>query len=310
MDKIEILSVNISKERGTVKTPVDEINLNSLGVEGDAHRGNWGRMLSLLAIESHDKVKHLIKRKLKFGEFAENITTKGLLLSETNLLDILKNDNVELLVSQIGKEGLGDSLPIFKEIGFNIMPKEGIYTRVIKGGILKAGDFLEYHPKIHKIHVITLSDRAFKGEYEDRSGPAVEEQVKNFFANDNRKCDIQRTIIPDDPAALEALIAHSVNAAFDAIITTGGTGVGERDITPETVLPMLDKEVPGIMDMIRLKYAQKNPQVLLSRSIAGVTGKTQIYCLPGSVKACKEYLDEILIVYHHLLLMLYNIDAH
>lgn len=310
MDKIEILSVNISEERGTIKKSVEEIKLNSLGVEGDAHRGNWARMLSLLAIESYDKIKHLIERELNFGEFAENITTKGLLLSETNLLDVLRNDEVELLISQIGKEGLGDSLPIFKEIGFNIMPKEGIYTRVLKGGTLKAGDILEYHPKTHKIHVITLSDRAFNGEYEDRSGPAIEAQLKSFFEIDNRKYKIQRTVIPDDPAALEALIAHSVNAEFDAIITTGGTGVDERDITPETVQSMLDKELTGIMEMIRVKYGEKKPQALLSRSIAGTIAKTQVYCLPGSVRACNEYLDEILKTYHHLMLMLHGIDAH
>jgi molybdenum cofactor synthesis domain-containing protein len=190
------------------------------------------------------------------------------------------------------------------------MPKEGIFVRVLTGGTLKPNDVLNYFPKIHRIHVITLSDRAFSGEYEDKSGPAIEAGLISFFESENRKFEIQRTVIADDPEALEALIAHSVNEGFDAIITTGGTGIGERDITPETVLPLLDKELPGIMDMIRVKYGQNKPQALLSRSVAGVIAKTQVYSLPGSVRACNEYLAEILKTYHHLMLMLHQIDAH
>jgi len=307
---IEILAVNISVEKGTVKKPVPEINLTLKGIEGDAHSGDWHRMVSLLGQESVEKFEHKAGRKIDFGEFAENITTKGLLLYETHPLDRFVSKDFELEVTQIGKECHGDSCAIYREVGNCVMPKEGIFVRVLKGGKMKAGDVLEYRPKTQKVHVITLSDRAFRGEYEDRSGPAIEEKLKIFFSVSNRKFEITRTVIPDDPEALEALIAHSVNVGFDAIITTGGTGVGERDITPETVQPMLDKELPGIMEMIRVKYGEKKPQALLSRSIAGTIAKTQVYCLPGSVRACNEYLDEILKTYHHLMLMLHGVDAH
>ena len=279
-------------------------------MEGDAHSGDWHRMVSLLAVESVEKFEHKAKRKIAYGEFAENITTKGLLLYQTHPLDCFENNVIILEVTQIGKECHGDSCAIFREVGNCVMPKEGIFARVIKGGSLKAGDKLEYKPKRHKIHIITLSDRAFAGEYADLSGPAIENKLKLFFEAENRLFEIQRTVIPDDSEALETLIVHSVNSGFDAIFTTGGTGVSQRDITPETIWPLLDKDIPGIMENIRFKSAQKNPNALLSRGIAGIIGKTQIYTLPGSVKACNEYVDEIMKTYIHLLLMLNKVDAH
>jgi len=310
MSEIKIVSVNISEKKGTIKVPAEQIELCETGVRGDAHAGAWHRMVSLLAIESVEKFEHKANRKMAFGEFAENITTQGVLLYETHPLDRFEGSGIELEVTQIGKECHGDSCAIFREVGNCVMPKEGIFARVIKGGTLKAGDTMAYKPRVHKIHIITLSDRAFAGEYEDLSGPAIESHLKKFFEAEKRVCEIQRTVIADDSEALETLMVHSVNAGFDAIFTTGGTGVGPRDITPETVWPLLDKDIPGIMENIRWKSAQKNPNALLSRSIAGVIGRTQIYTLPGSVKACNEYVEEILKTYIHLLLMLSKVDAH
>jgi molybdenum cofactor synthesis domain-containing protein len=96
----------------------------------------------------------------------------------------------------------------------------------------------------------------------------------------------------------------------DVIFTTGGTGISEKDITVETVAPLLDKQLPGIMDMVRMKYGQENPKALLSRSIAGSKGKTLVFCMPGSPKAVKEYLTEIFTVLEHLIYMVYGFDNH
>jgi molybdopterin adenylyltransferase len=93
------------------------------------------------------------------------------------------------------------------------------------------------------------------------------------------------------------------------IFTTGGTGIGPRDITPEVVTEFSDKLVPGIMDHIRMKYGQTIPNALLSRSVAAVKDKTLIYTLPGSVKAVTEYMDEILKTIDHLFKML-NGEGH
>ena len=307
MKTIKILSTNVSVEKGTVKKPVSAIDLCGIGVEGDAHSGTWHRQVSMLGVESFNKFSKQAGREIAYGEFAENITTEGLELFKTAPLDRFKNDNIELEVTQIGKECHGDSCAIFREVGNCVMPKEGIFVRVVKGGNLKAGDELEYHPKIYKALVITLSDRASKGEYEDRSGPKVSEALTAFFEMNNFHYNIDNVIIPDSKPDLEKLINTS---EYDFIFTTGGTGIGPRDITVDVIQLLLDKEIPGIMDMIRMKYGMKKPNALISRSIAGVKGQTMIFALPGSVRAVNEYMSEITQVLKHLLLMLYSIDAH
>lgn len=308
--KIKILSVNTSEKKGTIKKPVASIRLSEIGVAGDAHSGKWHRQVSLLAAESISKFSAETGRKIQYGEFAENITTEGLLLHECKPLDRFRNDNLELEVTQIGKKCHGDNCNIFKEVGNCVMPKEGIFARVIRNGELRAGDELEYLPKIINIRIITLSDRASAGEYADKSGPQIKNLSEKFFAEIRRQTAIINHLIPDHPELLTNLIKNAISEGADVIFTTGGTGIGPRDITPETVRPMLNKEIPGIMELIRVKYGMEKPAALLSRSIAGVSGKTLIYCLPGSVKAVTEYCAEILPTIEHSIYMLEGLDSH
>ena len=155
-----------------------------------------------------------------------------------------------------------------------------------------------------KLLVITLSDRATRGEYEDRSGPEIESILRSTF----QPLEVERVLIGDEPDQLQEQIRRT--AEFDVIITTGGTGIGPRDITPDVVNPMLDQEIPGIMEFIRTKHGERLPSALLSRSVAGVIGTTLIYTLPGSVKAVREYMEEILRSMEHALQMIQDIDAH
>ena len=310
MTKIKVLSVNTSEKKGTVKKPVASIELTGIGVVGDAHSGKWHRQVSLLATESIARFASEANRLIKHGEFAENITTDGLLLHECRPLDRFRNKEIELKVTQIGKKCHGDNCSIFREVGNCVMPKEGIFARVIRGGKLKAGDELDYLPKVINIHIITLSDRASAGEYTDRSGPQIKFLSETFFSGIRRQTAFTNHLIPDDPELLSKLIASAVSDQVDVIFTSGGTGIGPRDYTPETVRPMLDKEIPGIMEMIRVKYGTEKPTALLSRSIAGVSGKTLIYCLPGSLKAVTEYCSEILPTIEHSIYMLEEIDSH
>ena len=307
---MKVVSVNISEKKGTIKVPVDQIELDSLGVRSDAHAGSWHRQVSLLAAESVQKFTAQAGRKICYGEFAENITTEGIELWKTHPLDRITVGTVELEVTQIGKECHGTSCAIFKEVGNCVMPKEGIFARVLTPGILKAGEELKYDPKIFRIHIITLSDRASRGEYEDRSGPRIADHLNRFFEETGWKCETDITLIPDDSAELETLVAGFVNEGTDFIFTTGGTGIGPKDITVDTLKPMLDKEIPGIMELIRYKYGSLKPNALLSRAVAGVIENTLIYTLPGSVKAVDEYCAEILPVLRHSILMLHGIDAH
>ena len=307
---LEIKSLNISERKGTIKTPVNSIQLTETGVTGDAHAGNWHRQVSLLGTESINKFSIDAGRTIKYGEFAENITTTGGLLYEMKPLDLLKGDNVELEITQIGKKCHGDNCNIFKEVGNCVMPKEGIFARVLKGGELIAGDNLFYYPKIFRAMIITLSDRASRGEYKDKSGPFLAELLHNHYTKENRLSDLEFHIIPDEPNALSSLLTKACNNSTDLVFTTGGTGIGPRDITPETVKTLLDKEIPGIMEMIRIKYGTDKPSALLSRGIAGVMGKTLVFTLPGSPKAVNEYCTEIFPILNHAFLMMAGIDSH
>ncbi len=305
---IRVVSVNISEKKGTVKVPVSNIELNANGVEGDAHAGKWHRQVSLLGTESFRKFEVQAKRTINYGEFAENITTEGIVLYETHPLDRFIIGEALLEVTQIGKKCHGDSCAIYREVGNCVMPKEGIFCRVLKPGTLKAGDTIQYLPRIFKVKVITLSDRASSGEYEDRSGPRVVQLIEEFFEANKWKLEVERVVIPDEADELR----KSLNAASasDIIITTGGTGIGPRDITVDVIKPMLQKEIPGIMELIRIKYGTEKPNALISRGVAGVMGDSLVYTLPGSVRAVEEYLAEITKTIRHSIFMLNGLDLH
>jgi molybdenum cofactor synthesis domain-containing protein len=308
--KVKILSVNISEKKGTVKVPVKNIKINELGVLGDAHAGEWHRQVSLLGLESIDRFRSTTKREINFGDFAENITTQGIELVNTKPGDLFIGNGVELEVTQIGKSCHGDGCAIYREVGNCVMPKEGIFCRVLKNGNLKAGDELTFYPKIYKVQVLTLSDRASRGVYEDKSGPEVVNLVKDFFESINWQYTIDYGVIPDDENMLRVHLEKAKDLNYDLLITTGGTGIGPRDITPDIVKQVMDKEIPGIMEMIRMKYGAEKPNALLSRGVAGLMGNTFVYTLPGSVKAVKEYMSEIVKTQKHLFLMRMGIDSH
>jgi len=310
MNRLSVLSVNISEKKGTVKHPVDSITLNKTGVLNDAHSGNWHRQVSLLGTESIHKFSKESNRAIKYGEFAENITTQGIILHHSNILDRFQVGNIVLEVTQIGKKCHGDSCAIFREVGNCIMPKEGIFCRVIQGGTLKANDEMIYLPKIFKIGIITLSDRASKGEYEDKSGPQIKERLTSFFQEIKYPVHIDYSLIPDDQVLLKNTLTNYTKQHFDFIFTTGGTGIGSKDFTVDVVKPMLEKEIPGIMEFIRNKYGSEKPNALISRSVAGTIQKTIIFTLPGSVKAVNEYMAEITNVMKHLSYMIHDLDTH
>lgn len=307
---IEVLSVNISEKKGVVKHSVEGIELDAKGVKTDAHAGSWHRQVSMLATESIQKFEKKAGRKIKFGEFAENITTNGMELFHTKPFDRFVNKNLELEVTQIGKKCHGDNCAIFREVGNCVMPKEGIFVRVVRGGNLKAGVKFDYIPKVFRIRIITLSDRASEGEYEDRSGPRITELMEEYFQKIGWRCEVENVLIPDDPKKLAALLDDSVSKKLDVVITTGGTGIGPKDFTPEVVKSYLDMEIPGIMELIRMKYGQEKPNALLSRGVAGVMGETLLYAIPGSVKAVNEYMAEITNTLQHLIFMLHALDVH
>jgi molybdenum cofactor synthesis domain-containing protein len=310
MASFEVTSVNVSEKKGTIKKPVNHVSLTAIGIPNDAHSGSWHRQVSMLAEESIRKFSKEANRKINPGEFAENITTKGMELFETAPLDKFVAGDMELMVTQIGKKCHGDNCAIFREVGNCVMPKEGIFVKVMKGGSLKAGVRFEYSPRVLKILILTLSDRASKGIYEDKSGPLIKQMAEEFLKSRHRHFTFRTKVIPDSAGVLAQEVRRCVAEKFDIIITTGGTGIGKRDITPDVIKPMLDKEITGIMELIRVKYGMKKPNALISRSVAGVIDDTLVYTLPGNPKAVKEYLEEILPTIEHSLYMLNGLDLH
>lgn len=309
-NKGKVISVNVSAEKGTVKKPVPEILIGKNGVVNDAHAGKWHRQVSLLSQEDIEVFGMSIGRQISPGEFAENITIEGLDLNEVFILDRLRLNEAELEVTQIGKECHGDACAVFQQTGKCVMPKKGIFCRVIKPGMIKPGDAIEYFPKQLTFLIITLSDRASAGEYEDRSGPRAKQILQEYFADKKWHCQFNNVLLIDDAGKLREELSKAIKKDVDVIFTLGSTGIGPRDIAPETIISVCDKVIPGIMENIRIKYGNNKPSALLSRSIAAIAGDTQIYALPGSAKAVEEYLTEILINMEHAVFMLHGLDIH
>lgn len=141
--KGKVVAINISEKKGVMKKPIEEGNFKEgFGLEGDAHAGKWHRQVSLLGVESIDKMKKIGIKGLCSGNFAENLTTEGITLYEIPIGTKLKIGETIQEVTQIGKE-CHDTCAIKKKVGQCVMPKEGIFTQVLKGGKIKAGDEIE-----------------------------------------------------------------------------------------------------------------------------------------------------------------------
>ncbi len=141
--KGRIKAISISEKRGTQKTNVPEAELKTdFGIVGDAHAANWHRQVSLLAIESIDKMVAM-GAKVSPGNFAENITTEGIELLKLSVGSKLKvGKDAELKITQIGKE-CHSQCAIYQQIGDCVMPREGIFAKVAEGGVIKVGDIIE-----------------------------------------------------------------------------------------------------------------------------------------------------------------------
>lgn len=138
----KVISINISDKKGVVKEPIGTgLFIENHGLENDAHSGNWHRQVSLLALESFNKMRDK-GLELKPGDFAENITTEGIILYELPIGTKLKIGETIQEVTQIGKE-CHTGCAISKTVGKCVMPKEGIFTKVLQGGIIKEGDTIE-----------------------------------------------------------------------------------------------------------------------------------------------------------------------
>ena len=289
----KVVAVNISKKKGLIKKPVESVHLvEKLGIEGDAHAGNWHRQVSLLDQASVDKMTALGVEGLTPGIFAENITTEGVVLHALPIGTRLRVGETELEVTQIGKE-CHAHCQVYQQVGMCIMPTEGIFTIVIHGGEIRAGDAIEVLNGV-RAAVITLSDKGAAGLREDKSGPALVEALRGHALV------TEHFVIPDEFEQIKTELCRLADSGnLDLILTTGGTGLAPRDVTPEATLAVVERLVPGIPEAMRAESRKITERAMLSRAQAGVRGRTLIVNLPGSPKAAVECLQVFLPVLGH-----------
>ena len=289
----KLLAVCISDRRGIQKSEVPAGRLiEDFGIEGDAHAGRWHRQVSLLSFEKIDEFRRK-GAEVDFGAFGENLVIEGFDFRNLPVGTRFRIGDALLEITQIGKE-CHSHCAIYKVMGDCIMPREGVFAKVIKGGSVKAGDTVTQLPpdpaRPFTAAVITLSDRGFRGEREDKSGPLI----KNILEENGFEV-IETLLLPDGRAELEVQLKRLADQRqVNVIFTTGGTGFSERDVTPEATIAVCDRMAPGIAEAMRYYSLQITPRAMLSRQVSGIRKKTLIVNMPGSPKACREDLDFIL----------------
>lgn len=292
-----VVSVCMSEKKGTEKTPVSKIELKvDHGIVGDAHAGNWHRQVSLL---SHEVIEDFKERggDVAEGAFGENIITSGIDYQELAVGDRIQINDVMLELTQKGKE-CHTHCRIYHQVGDCIMPREGVFAKVLKGGMVYPNDDMKVIPHQdarHTAAVLTISDKSSQGLREDKSGPLLVKELEaaNYHV-------VAYEIVSDDSDAIEKMLIDFVDRRdIDLIITSGGTGLSQRDHTPEATLKIADKEVVGISEALRAHSLSFTKKAMLSRGVSVIRKESLIINFPGSPKAVLEYSEYVLEVLEH-----------
>lgn len=301
----KIIAVCTSERKGIQKHDVHTAHFSvDWGIDGDAHAGKWHRQVSLL---SADKIEAFNQRGANVvpGAFGENLVVVGFDFRALPVGTLLRCGDVLLEMTQIGKE-CHSHCEIYKKMGECIMPREGVFARVITPGTISVGDEMSIEKREGhfpwQAAVITLSDKGAAGERKDESGPAVAKRLREAGY-----AVVEELLIPDDAAALKLELARLCDQRrLDLILTTGGTGCSTRDTTPEATLAVADRNVPGIAEAMRAASMKITPHAMISRAASVIRGKTLIINLPGSPKACMENMDVFMDTIPHAMGLLRN----
>ena len=293
-----VKAVCTSPAKGTAKKPAEKgVFIRDFGIENDAHAGKWHRQVSLL---SYDSVQAFNQRGAGAadGDFGENVLVEGIDLKALPVGTVLKAGTVTLRLTQIGKECHSDC-EIRRRTGDCIMPREGVFAEVLEGGEIRPGDSMEVQlpdaDRPFRAAVITLSDKASRGEREDASGPEAVRILKEAGYE-----IIETVLLPDEPELLKkALCRLADQRQADLVITSGGTGFSPRDRTPEATMAVADRNASGIAEYIRMKSMEVTSRAMLGRGVSVIRKGTLIINLPGSPKAVRESLGFVLGTLEH-----------
>ena len=159
-----------------------------------------------------------------------------------------------------------------------------------------------------KVAIITVSDRSAQGLRDDLSGPAAKEALSEILSGHDVTFELK--LVADNANDLKGALNEFVQGGYDFIFTTGGTGIGPRDITPEAISDIMDKEIPGIGEAMRSFSMGITKNAMLSRGTAGMAGSSLIIALPGSPKAVREILDFLGDTLEHACHMIRGLDVH
>ena len=153
--------------------------------------------------------------------------------------------------------------------------------------------------------VVTVSDKGYAGEREDRSGPLLSKLLHRVGIE-----VVSQTIIPDERIEIETRLRSLADeTGVDLVITTGGTGPAPRDVTPEATLAVIDREMPGLAELLRFEGYRRTPLAVISRGISGIRGGTLIVNLPGNPKAVQEGMETLAPILPHTIRMLRGVDT-
>ena len=294
----KLIAICTSEKKGTQKQQVETAVLREdHGIEGDAHAGNWHRQVSLLGLE---KIEAFRERgaEVEFGAFGENLVIEGFDFRKLPVGTRFRIGEALLEMTQIGKE-CHTHCAIYHMVGDCIMPREGVFAKVLKGGEIKVGDevaAIKPDPgRAFTAAWITMSDKGSQGLREDESGPLI-----GKILTENGYDVVETILIPDDEDILKKeLMRLADQRQVNLVMTTGGTGFSPRDITPEATEAVCERMTPGISEAIRAYSMTKTPRAMLSRAVSGIRGKTLIINLPGSPKAVRESLEFIMSSLEH-----------
>lgn len=286
----KVMALCTSEKRGTLKTAQDSARfLTEWGIEGDAHAGNWHRQVSLLGLGEIEAFRAR-GAQVAFGAFGENVVAEGFTFKELPVGTRLACGEVVFEITQIGKK-CHAHCEIYKQVGDCIMPREGVFARVLHGGEIHVGDDLHLLEGTMErdAAVLTLSDKGAAGERKDTSGPAVAAMLTEAGYTVRAQ-----DILADDQKAIEAQLTRYAERGIGLVCTTGGTGFAMRDVTPEATIAVCDRMAPGIAEAMRMKSLAITDRAMLSRATAGIARHTLIVNLPGSERGAKECLGFVL----------------